>query len=252
MSSVEKTFLLLNKLRTAPYEFTLGELAEAANCGKSGAYKLLSVMVKENYVQQLNDKKYALGCRVLDLYFAYDHHFLHWATCQPLLEELRDLTGETITLARWQNGFAHILYRVKSLENLRIEGNVGKQLPVNASAHGKLLAAYQDIQTIEALLEKYPLQKVCPNTITDFSVLKEEYATIRRRGYAISIEESTLGAAGIAAPVFGLDGNVCASLCCGTPLIRLTPEKQAFIIEQTATYAQKLSRLVSSQSPTDC
>ena len=136
----------------------------------------------------------------------------------------------------------------RSPENLRIEGNIGRALPLNASAHGKLLAAYQDESSIDALIKKYPLQKLCPNTITDVQQLKAEYREIRRTGISISIEESSLGAIGIAAPVFGHDGQVCASLCCGTPAIRLTTEKRELITKNVVEYARTLSTLILNQA----
>jgi len=248
MSSVEKALILFEKLSTTPYEFSLGELAQAIDCTKSGTYKILAAMVKENFVQQQKNKKYSLGCSVLRLHAAYEKYALNWSICRPVLERLCGITGETCTLARWENGYAHILYRVRSPENLRIEGNIGRALPLNASAHGKLLAAYQDESSIDALIKKYPLQKLCPNTITDVQQLKAEYREIRRTGISISIEESSLGAIGIAAPVFGHDGQVCASLCCGTPAIRLTTEKRELITKNVVEYARTLSTLILNQA----
>lgn len=247
MSSVAKAMILFQKLSTSPYEFSLGELAQSIDCTKSGTYKILVELVKHNFVQQQKNKKYALGCSVLKLHAAYEQYALNWNICRPVLEKLCSITGETCTLARWENGFAHILYRVRSPENLRIEGNIGRILPLNASAHGKLLAAYQDESTIDALIKKYPLQKLCPNTITDIQLLKAEYREIRKKGVSISIEESSLGAIGIAAPIFGLDGQVCASLCCGTPTIRLTEEKRELITRHVVRCAHTLSSLIGSQ-----
>lgn len=248
MNSVEKALILFEKLSSPPFEFSLAELAQSIDCTKSGAYKILASMVKQNFVQQQKNKKYSLGCSVLKLHGAYEQYALNWNICRPILEQLCNITGETCTLARWENGHAHILYRVRSPENLSIEGNVGRVLPLNASAHGKLLAAYQDESTIDALIKKKPLEKLCPNTITDIERLKAEYRDIRRTGVSISIEESSLGAIGIAAPIYGHDGQVCASLCCGTPTIRLTAEKRELITHHVVSHAQALSALLLKQA----
>lgn len=248
MSSVDKALILFEKLSTSPFEFSLGELAEAISCTKSGTYKILSTLVAHNFVQQQKNKNYSLGCSVLKLHGAYEQYALNWGICRPVLERLCGITGETCTIARWENGHAHILYRVRSPENLRVEGNVGRVLPLNASAHGKLLAAYQDEEIIDALIQKAPLKKLCPNTITDVAQLKAEYQDIRKKGVSISIEESSLGAIGIAAPVFGHDGQVCASLCCGTPAIRLTAEKRELVTRHVVEHARELSQLLLKQS----
>lgn len=248
MSSVNKALALLEQLSRPPYEFTLGELADSIGYSKSGTYKILIQLQGGNFIQQQNSKKYALGCAVLKLQQAYEKYSLNWSVCRPVLEKLCSITSETCTLARWENGQAHILYRVRSSENLRVEGNVGRVLPLNASAHGKLLAAYQDEQTIDALIRKYPLQKLCPNTITDIEQLKVEYRNIRKVGVSISVEESSIGAVGIAAPVYGHDGCVIASLCCGTPSSRLTAEKREMVTLHVMESAQELSRIISEQA----
>lgn len=248
MSSVNQALALLQQLSLPPYEFTLGELAAAIGYSKSGTYKILIQLQKENYVQQQTNRKYALGCAVLKLHQAYENYSLNWNICRPILEQLRSVTGETCTLARWENGHAHILYRVRSPENLRVEGNVGRVLPMNASAHGKLLAAFQDEQIIDTLIKKYPLQKICPNTITDVEQLKAEYRNIRKEGVSISVEESSIGAIGIAAPVYGHDGRVVASLCVGTPSSRLTFEKREMVTKRVIASAQELSRIIREQA----
>ena len=248
MSSVGKSLIILDKLSRPPYEFSLSELSQAIECTKSGTYKILAEMVKSNYVQQRKNKKYSLGCSILKLHEAYERYALSWNICRPVLEQLRNITGETSTLAQWENGSAHILYRVQSQENLRVEGNIGKSLPVNASAHGKLLGAYQDESVIDALIKKNPLKKLCPNTITDIDRLKAEYKDIRKNGVSISVEESSLGSIGIAAPVFGHDGKVCASICVGTPTVRLTAEKRDLIIEHVTQCARSLSAQMLDQA----
>ena len=244
MSSVGKAVIILDKLSQPPYVFSLGELSEAIDCTKSGTYKILAEMISANYVQRRNNKKYSLGCSILKLHNAYEKYALSWNTCRPFLEKLRNITGETSTLAQWENGRAHILYRVQSQENLRVEGNIGKSLPINASAHGKLLAAYQDESVIDALIKKEPLKKICPNTIVDINQLKAEYRLIRKSGVSISVEESSLGSIGIAAPIRGHNGEVCASICVGTPTARLTAEKRDMIIEHVTECAKSISALM--------
>ena len=239
MNSVEKTASILKKIGEEPYEFSLAELATAAQCGKSCAYKILSVLVRMGLVDQKENKKYCTGYEAYKLKISYENRAMQLERCLPIMEELRDVTGETVTLAIWNGEGAVILYRVQSTENLRVEGNLGKRLPINASAHGKLLAAYQD--NADMRVKDHPLIRYQECTITDKDRLLEEYRLIREAGYSISDEEMTKGVLGVAAPVLDTDGRVSVSLCCGIPKIRLNKEKLNAVIEAVKMYAKKLS-----------
>lgn len=241
MNSTEKIIAILKKLGTSPYEHTLTELSESAECGKSGTHKILTTLIKEGLVYQKNNKKYCLGSAIHHLGKVYDENIVTWDICKPYMERLRDLTGETVSLGIRENGVATIVYRVISKEEMRLEGHVGKKLPVYATAIGKLLAAYDNFEDVKRRLEEEPMVKKTPNTITDIDELQREYERIRTRGYSISNEESTIGVIGVGAPLRDAEGKVWGCLCVGSPKVRVNDEKLKFIIELVVSTANKIS-----------
>ena len=94
---------------------------------------------------------------------------------------------------------------------LRNESSIGTILLSHASATGKCMLAYYP----ETLIEKYrkhPLVKLTDNTITDWSTLLAECATIRSRGYALDSEEELLGRTCLAVPVLNSQNEIIASI----------------------------------------
>lgn len=91
---------------------------------------------------------------------------------------------------------------------MRVAGSVGQERPLYAGSTGKVLGAFQDEEEIRRRLMDEPLTPFTPRTITSPQALLEEYAAIRKQGYAISDGELNIETIGIGAPV-----RVSPALC---------------------------------------
>src|SRR5439155_8920434 len=86
------------------------------------------------------------------------------------------------------------------------------------------------------------------------TLMREELATIRRRGWASSYEETNLGVWGVAVPVLGLRGDVVCAVGIAGPSARLTAERVrddvGRIHEATTDIARTLGMTVPEVSAT--
>lgn len=114
-------------------------------------------------------------------------------------------------------GKANLIYREESLQLVRVAGSVGQERPLYAGSTGKVLGAFQDEEEIRRRLMDEPLTPFTPRTITSPQALLEEYAAIRKQGYAISDGELNIETIGIGAPVRDESGNVWAAISIGAP-----------------------------------
>ena len=87
-------------------------------------------------------------------------------------------------------------------------------------ASGKVIAAFGKDAIRERLLT-LPLDRVTPNTITDRAKLEAQLEDARHAGVARTHEELEVGLDAIAAPVFGVDGEIVAALDVSGPSHRL-------------------------------
>lgn len=88
-------------------------------------------------------------------------------------------------------------------------------LPFHASAAGKALLANWDESAARNFLGSGRAVSLTHNTITDQPSLAAELDRVRQLGYAVDDQEHGVGIRCVAAPIFGSDGRVRASISIG-------------------------------------
>jgi len=142
----------------------------------------------------------------------------------PILEKLAMTTGETANLAVASNGEMRLIDQVDSHYLLGATNWVGKRIPFHASALGKVLLAYG-----AATIPLGKLNKVASKTITSRQRLLTELESVRKKGYAIIIDELEEGLVAVAAPIREDDGRVVGAISISGPFPRLTQRDLAKI-----------------------
>jgi IclR family transcriptional regulator, acetate operon repressor len=138
------------------------------------------------------------------------------AIAQPHLEVLSEVSGETINLAV-RDGFD--VQQISQIDCQFLFGGlnwVGQPVPLHCSALGKVFLAHG------APLPPGRLERRTPQTITNRAALQEELDQVRAQGWAIADSELEPGLLAIAAPVWGPDDSVLASISVSGPTQRLT------------------------------
>lgn len=158
-----------------------------------------------------------------------------------LLRELRDATGETATLTTPVPGGRVYLDQVEGLHEIKMTVELGRRFPLHAGSSGKCMLAFLPEADREALLAA-PLPALTPNTVVDADALREQLALIAERGYASSAGERQRDAGSIAAPVFGLSGEVIGAISVCGPKFRVTEEFVDRIAPEVTSVAARISR----------
>ncbi|MEV5501573.1 IclR family transcriptional regulator [Nonomuraea fuscirosea] len=131
----------------------------------------------------------------------------------PVMEELRQRTGETIHLMVPEGDAVVLIERLETDKPLRIVLPLGIRLPLHASANGKAVLAH--LRRPAGALPGYT-----GTTITDRDALRAELDGVLARGYADNRGEWRSDIAAVAAAVLGPGGPV-ASLSVSTPASRM-------------------------------
>ncbi|MFH0297941.1 IclR family transcriptional regulator C-terminal domain-containing protein [Bradyrhizobium sp. 31Argb] len=121
----------------------------------------------------------------------------------------------------------------------------GIEMPVNAAATGKAIMAFQSKELIaEALSNELPKPTV--NSHTSRKWIDQEFAKVRRMGYATCIGEIDEGLAALAVPVTLSDGTVLQSVGMTGPLERIMnkqmEDRLGALRETAAALSKALSR----------
>ncbi len=97
---------------------------------------------------------------------------------------------------------------------------VGNRSPLYAGASSKCLLAFSPDAFVTSYLREISPAPLTTNTIVDKPVLEAEILAIRRRGYAESLAERTLGLGSLSVPVFSHNGHLLGAMSLALPELR--------------------------------
>ena len=119
----------------------------------------------------------------------------------PLLEKLRDQTGETVLLAKRLDRQAVYLSVLDGLHSIRYSPKVGEFRPLHASASGKALLGSLAPALRSELLGGMKLPRVTSKTITSRAALEADLGEGRARGWYVTHGETVADLMAVAVPV---------------------------------------------------
>jgi DNA-binding IclR family transcriptional regulator len=245
-SVLERVFAILDSFSAAEPELTLAELASRTAIPKSTVHRLAKVLVEQRLLKR-TDAGFCLGIRLFELgELVGEMRDLRDASL-PFLEELFELTHETIHLGVLDGNEVLYFVKIVGYKAFAIPTRTGGRWPVYASALGKALLAFGSADPLQ-ILPSTALKPLTPYTIIDPHRLQRELAIVRRAGSAIESEEAVLGNACVAAPIFASAGHVVAAVSISGPPLRLRPVQRAPIVRRTAA---KITQRISGKSPED-
>nr|WP_295972890.1 IclR family transcriptional regulator [uncultured Bacillus sp.] len=243
IQSVERAADILELFLESEPELSVKDISQKLGLSKSTVHGLIKTLEHRGYLQQNpDDLKYKLGLKLFELGHFIGNQLDITQIARPIIKELVDELKETVHLVVRQQDELVYVEKEEGPQTLRIYSHVGKKAPIYCTGVGKAILAYQDEDEIERILATVPMQSFTEYTITDKEEIKKQLKATRENGYSIDDEEIELGLKCIAAPIFDYKGNVCASISCASPKMRLTDERLPVVIDGVKRAAVKISK----------
>jgi DNA-binding IclR family transcriptional regulator len=231
---------------TAP---TVREAAEGLGLNVTTCYHLVNTLSGTGYLVKGSDRRLSLGPQVAILYEALHRNLQTTQACLPVVEELRDRTGETSYLSSWDAGEVVLQLVVESPQALRVTGMYpGRRSEAYCRASGKAILAFIPEEERERYLAEHELKPVTPNTITDPDVLRKELHEIAVQGYAVDRQEFELGISCVGAPYFDVWQRVYGAITVSVPVSRFQ-DAQREISQLVLAAGERASRLLGYAGP---
>jgi DNA-binding IclR family transcriptional regulator len=216
---VGKIVKVVETLAEEPDGLSLRDLASRTGYIKSSVHRMLSSLKRHGYIEQERNRGlYRLGVQFAVIGRSVRHGLIELS--RPRLRELVERFDETVYLAVLRNDSAFFAEVQETTRDLRLVGPLGAHVHYHATAAGKAIAAFLPPDRALALLRRGTLPRVTDRTLTDPDRVRQEWATVMRRGYAVNNEETIIGAIFLGAPVFDARRAVCGSLSIGIPKAR--------------------------------
>jgi DNA-binding IclR family transcriptional regulator len=153
---------------------------------------------------------------------------------RPYMESLHHRTREAVHLAVLDGLEVLYLEKVAGAPQSARPSRIAGRLPLHSTATGKVLMAFGQPSLVEEVMGRGPLQRVTPTTIVLPGVLLDQLRRVRSDGYAIEIEETTIGYGSVAVPIFGASGMLLASLSLTTPVVRSDVAQHAALLRSVS------------------
>lgn len=220
-------------------EMSLAEISRASGLNKTTTHRLLRALQSESLIDRNPaTSAYSLGAGLMALGVQALASSDLRRRVRPVLRTLARETGETATLEVPFEDNMLILDEVAGSHVIGSAGNIGTRWPIHATSTGKAWLAF-DEAGIERLGEQ--LKPVTGSTLTDRDALQPQLAEIRRRGYAVTIDEVEEGYTAVATIIRGVLGDVQGALSIGGPTQRLTAVRRAELGTVLCRAAQRLN-----------
>lgn len=220
-------------------EMSLAELSRASGLNKTTTHRLLRALQSEALIDRNPaTSTYSLGAGLMALGVQALASSDLRRRVRPVLRSLARETGETATLEVPFEDSMLILDEVAGSHVLGSAGNIGTRWPIHATSTGKVWLAFDD-SGIDRLEQK--LKPLTTNTLVQKDDFEPQLAEIRRRGYAITIDELEDGFTAVATIIRGVLGDVQGALSIGGPTQRLTAARRAELGNSLCRAAQRLS-----------
>ncbi|MEZ5901653.1 MAG: IclR family transcriptional regulator [Hyphomicrobiaceae bacterium] len=242
--SLQRMLGLFDVIARSPDGLSLAELSSRLKSPKSSLLTLLRPMVAGNYLSHSNGR-YSLGNESFVLATNILSARKFGPVVRGLMTELQQQCPETIILAVIDRAAQSVMYSdvLESPQLVRYSVPSGTARPLYTSAAGQLLLAYQDEKWREQYLKRVRLKPLTARTVTNIEQLRKKLNSIKRTGLSVSVSEAVEGATGVAAPIFGPDGAILATLLVAGPTDRYSREGQSWG-DFARDFASRASRAV--------
>jgi DNA-binding IclR family transcriptional regulator len=154
-----------------------------------------------------------------------------------------------VNLGALDQGTVLYIEVIESPHEFRLSSRVGTRRSLHATALGKALAAFLVGEQKERVLATIQFQPLTPKTIMNLVQFRQELEIIRKQGYAVDDEETTLGARCVSAPILGANREVVAAVSVSGPVTRISPAQVPALAAAVVNAARAISAAMGFAQP---
>ena len=242
-----RTLELLKLLAESPQPTTANRLAQRLGIPRSSVYQLLEVLKEQDFAIHYEDqKRWGLGLAAWELGSAYQRHEPLERMTRPVLEKLvNELSTKTNVVGHLGvlDG-SDVLYLIEQRpqKSLKLVTDVGVRLPAHLTASGRSMLAKLSGKQLAASFRGRDLAirtGLGPRTLTELSELLSRERT---QGFALEVDEVTMGYASVGVSIQDNLGHPIAGLAITLQSTELEKLQLSELAKALTKAASELSR----------
>ena len=208
--TVEKALQILLLLGERRMSFS--QLCEATGYHKSTVHRLVQTLCAYQFVQKDRNGTYSIGLKVVELGSMQLNKLELKTEAAPYLRQLALYMGYAVHLGIRDGADVVYIDKIEPINTLRMFSEIGKRVPLYATALGKCLLLSHTDDEIAGLLADTEMAQRTDRTVTTIQGLLADVARARRDGYAFDEGENEPGIYCAGAPIYDYRGKVIAAL----------------------------------------
>ena len=239
--NVSRALKILEYLAREHEEASLAEIAAAFSIPKNSVFRIIKSLEYYGYVEE-EGRKYHVTPRLLYLGYEGMRRKGILESSFDVMHLLRDEVNETVMIGTQLGTQIVIVEQLPPFQFIRFETEVGRRVPMYASAPGKAILAFLPPEEQKLLLSQITFTRYTDKTIPSKSAMLKELKLIRERGYAVDEGEEVAEAHCVGSPILDYRGVPLAALWVVGPDFRLTADKFDHVGPVVSEHALMVSR----------
>lgn len=212
IGSLEIGLHILDYISTAAKPPTLKELSGALNLSPSRAHKYLVSLLRENYINQVNQTQYTLGNSSLTLGISALRRINPIHLSYEAIDILNEDTDKTVSVAVWNGDGPLVIKWLDSSQPVDVNVRLGAELSALNSASGRIYLASLPQKRRQELIDNYYQQSRMLPRHNGKDIAKEKMGNhlelIREQGYCAFLSDYLPEINVLSMPIFDLNGSI--------------------------------------------
>jgi DNA-binding IclR family transcriptional regulator len=241
--SVDRAIAILQSFTPEQPTMSVVELRRRVDLSRPTLYRLLHTLSSRGLIDAVGDpQRFKLSHGVMQLSHVWLKGVDAIEVARPILESLRDRTGETAALFTLHADRVVCVLECKSQHVLSISRGVGHAVAITQGATGKAILAFVEADRRAAFLARLRGE-------VQRDQLEKTLGLARRNGYSVSHGEIFAGAVAVAAPFCDHQGVVVGSIGLYGPDARLNDDQVSQFARLVVDAGHRISTLLGSRGP---
>jgi IclR family acetate operon transcriptional repressor len=248
VQAVERAIEVLSALAEVSPSPTLQQLSERLGVAPSTIHRILTTLERTGMVERDPAGGYAPGPKIAELYQARSRDPDLRARALPLMQRLREVTGETVSLHARRNTLHVCIESLESPHELCIRLEVGSAASLCRGSTGRAILAHLPPNECRRILS----EECAPDGVDLDGWVGErlyELQMVRAVGYATVMNDPAPGVAGVSAPLFGRAAELVGALTISGPAVRFRRRELVAAAEHLHAVAVELSAQLGHRPP---
>lgn len=237
--ALEKGLDILEVLCRSDMPLSQKEIAKRLGRSVSEIYRMVSCLLERNYVSQIDENTYTITTKLYELAHINPPTQRLLFEAMPMMQRLANELDQSCHLTVYSQGKQIVLAKVDAPSGMGFSVRTGSELDVLISASGRVLLAFQNLETTKLWIEE-SIQRRPEQSNPQIEII---LGTIRKVGYESVPSVQVRGLYAVSFPILDSQGLALAALT--VPYAERIDQNQRKSIPEVTSLLSTTAKIIS-------